>query len=316
MNRLTIIMLTAAVVVLALVPLAGSTYLLYLATQIIIFVLFATSLNLLVGYGGLISFGHAAFFAIGGYSSAILLKTFEIPVMFALPGGMVITAVLSGVIGYFCVRLTAYYFSMLTLAFGQLVWAVAFKWRGVTGGDDGLLRIAIPDWLSTPTSFYLFCLVIVVVAMAALWVVAHSPLGRTMMAIRENETRAGFLGVSTRRIQLIAFVISGTFAGLAGGLFAMFNRSIFPNSAWWLQSAEVLIMVVLGGIGSFFGPAIGAVTLILLNRVTLQLTEFWPALLAIILIVTLFFFPNGIAGLFGSRRALDVETRRKEGSDA
>jgi branched-chain amino acid transport system permease protein len=178
------------------------------------------------------------------------------------------------------------------------------------------LRIAIPDWLSTPTSFYLFCLVIVVVAMAALWVVAHSPLGRTMMAIRENETRAGFLGVSTRRIQLIACVISGTFAGLAGGLFAMFNRSIFPNSAWWLQSAEVLIMVVLGGIGSFFGPAIGAVTLILLNRVTLQLTEFWPALLAIILIVTLFFFPNGIAGLFGSRRALDVETRRKEGSDA
>lgn len=311
MNRLTFSLLVASVLLMALVPLAGSTYLLYLATQILIFVLFATSLNLLVGYGGLISFGHAAFFAIGGYSCAILLRSYGVPVVFALPGAMVITAALSVVIGYFCVRLTAYYFSMLTLAFGQLVWAVAFKWRGVTGGDDGFLRITIPGWLSTPTSFYLFCLVVVVIAMAALWVVAHSPLGRTMMAIRENEVRAGFLGVNTRRIQLIAFALAGTFAGLAGGLFAMFNRSIFPNSAWWLQSAEVLIMVVLGGIGSFFGPAVGAVTLILLNRLTLQLTEYWPALLAIILIVTLFFFPNGIAGFFGARKAPGMDDEQQ-----
>lgn len=287
---------------LIIVPFFGSTYLTYLATQILIFVLFATSLNLLIGYGGLISFGHAAYFAIGGYSCAILLRTYGVPVPLALPASMLITAATSAVIGFFCVRLTVQYFSMLTLAFGQLIWAIAFKWRAVTGGDDGFLRVLPPSWLASPTSFYIFSAVIVVIAMTALWIIVHSPFGRTMMAIRENETRAGFLGIATRRIQLIAFILAGTFGGLAGGLFAMFNRSIFPVSAWWLQSAEVLIMVVLGGIGSFFGPAIGAIALILLNRFTLQVTEYWPTLLAVILILTLFFLPNGIAGLFNSKR--------------
>jgi branched-chain amino acid transport system permease protein len=311
MNRNTIIALVVLIALMAMVPLTGSTYFIYLATQIAIFVLFATSLNLLVGYGGLVSFGHAAFFAIGGYSCAVLLQTLGLPLLLALPGAMLLTAVLSTIIGFFCVRLTAYYFSMLTLAFGQLVWAVAFKWRAVTGGDDGFLRIVTPDWLATPTRFYFFSLVVVIAAMAVLWIVAHSPLGKTMMAIRENETRAGFLGIKTRQVQLIAFTIAGAFAGLAGGLFALFNRSIFPNSAWWLQSAEVLIMVVLGGTGSFFGPLVGAVTLILLNRLTLQVTEFWPALLAVILIVTLFFFPKGIAGFFGAKGGVASEPKEK-----
>lgn len=292
----------AAAVVLALLPLADSLYLTYLGTQILIFILFATSLNLLIGYAGLVSFGHAAFFALGGYSCAILLRSHDIPLLLALPAAIVVTALLAGIIGYFCVRLSAYYFSMLTLAFGQLIWAVAFKWRAVTGGDDGFLRILAPSWIGTPSSFYLFTLLIVMLGMMAMWVVTQSPLGRTLVSIRENETRAEFLGVDTKRIQLVAFVLAGVFAGIAGALFAMFNRSIFPNSAWWLQSAEVLIMVVLGGMHNFLGPAIGAVALILLGRLTLEITVYWPALLAVILIVTLFFFPNGIAGLFGTRR--------------
>lgn len=295
------VILTAAAA-LALLPLAGSLYLTYLGTQILIFILFATSLNLLIGYAGLVSFGHAAFFALGGYSCAILLRTHELPLVVALPAAVVLTAVLAAAIGYFCVRLSTYYFSMLTLAFGQLIWAVAFKWRDVTGGDDGFLRVLAPSWIGTPSSFYLFCLAVVMLGMLALWVITRSPLGRVLVAIRENEVRADFLGVDTRRIRLIAFVLAGAFAGVAGALFAMFNRSIFPNSAWWLQSAEVLIMVVLGGMHSFLGPAIGAVALIVLGRLTLEITVYWPALLAVILIVTLFFFPNGIAGLFGARR--------------
>lgn len=302
MSRLHLSIIAAIIVALVILPLAGSTYIIYLATQILIFVLFATSLNLLIGYAGLVSFGHAAFFALGGYGCAILLRTYDLPVFVAIPASLVLTAAFSAVIGALCVRLTAYYFSMLTLAFGQLIWAVAFKWQAVTGGDDGFLRVISPSWIGTPTTFYLFTLLVVTIAMAALWVVAHSPFGRMLMAIRENEIRAGFLGVHTRRIQLIAFTLAGTFAGLAGALFAMFNRSIFPNSAWWLQSAEALIMVVLGGMNSFFGPAAGAVALILLGRLTLEITVYWPALLAVILIVTLFFFPNGIAGLFGARR--------------
>lgn len=302
MRRTGFLVIPIAAAVLALLPLTGSLYLTYLGTQILIFILFATSLNLLIGYAGLVSFGHAAFFALGGYTCAILLRSHDVPLLLALPASIVVTAVLAGIIGYFCVRLSTYYFSMLTLAFGQLIWAVAFKWRAVTGGDDGLLRIIAPSWIGTPTSYYLFTLILVTLAMMALWVVTQSPLGRTLVSIRENETRAEFLGVDTKRIQLVAFVLAGVFAGIAGALFAMFNRSIFPNSAWWLQSAEVLIMVVLGGMNSFFGPAIGAVALILLGRLTLEITVYWPALLAVILIVTLFFFPNGIAGLFGSRR--------------
>lgn len=302
MARFGFIAIPIAAALLALVPLSASTYLIYLVTQILIFVLFATSLNLLIGYGGLVSFGHAAFFALGGYGCAILLRTYGLPLAVALPAALVLTAAFSAVIGYFCVRLSTYYFSMLTLAFGQLVWAVVFKWRGVTGGDDGFLRVLAPAWIDTPASFYLFCLAVVTLGMLALWVITQSPLGRTLVAIRENETRAGFLGVPTRRIQLIAFILAGTFAGLAGALFAMFNRSIFPDSAWWLQSAEVLIMVVLGGMHNFFGPALGAAALILLGRLTLEITVYWPALLAIILIITLFFFPNGIVGLFGRGR--------------
>lgn len=302
MRRTGFLVIPIAAAVLALLPLTGSLYLTYLGTQILIFILFATSLNLLIGYAGLVSFGHAAFFALGGYSCAILLRSHDVPLMLALPAAIVVTAVLAGIIGYFCVRLSAYYFSMLTLAFGQLIWAVAFKWRDVTGGDDGFLRILAPSWIGTPASFYLFTLFIVMLGMIAMWVVTQSPLGRTLVSIRENETRAEFLGVDTKRIQLVAFVLAGVFAGIAGALFAMFNRSIFPNSAWWLQSAEVLIMVVLGGMHNFLGPAIGAVALILLGRLTLEITVYWPALLAVILIVTLFFFPNGIAGLFGTRR--------------
>jgi branched-chain amino acid transport system permease protein len=312
MSRNHLLILGAVLLLLLLVPLTANTYLIYLATQILIFILFATSLNILVGYGGLVSFGHAAFFAIGGYSCAILLRTYGVPLFLAIPSAMLITAVMSAVLGYFCVRLTSHYFSMLTLAFGQLVWAVAFKWREVTGGDDGFLRVMLPDFIGTPSTFYFFTFVIVVVAMAALWVVAHSPFGRTLMAIRENETRAGFLGVNTKLIQLIGFVLAGSFAGLAGTLYALFNRSIFPVTAWWLQSAEVLIMVVLGGIGSFFGPAIGAAALILLNRFALQVTEYWPALLAVVLIATLFFFPKGIVGLFGARRSVKKNASREE----
>lgn len=302
MWRSSYLLVLAGAAVLALVPLTGSTYLTYLFTQILIFILFATSLNLLIGYSGLVSFGHAAYFALGGYVCAILLRTYDVPLLLAMPAAMLITAAFAAVIGFFCVRLTSYYFAMLTLAFGQLVWAIVFKWRSVTGGDDGFLRILAPSWIGTPATFYLFTLVVVTLCMLAMWVVAHSPLGRTLVAIRENEIRAGFLGVHTRRIQLIAFILAGTFASAAGALFGMFNRSILPNSAWWLQSAEVLIMVVLGGMNSFFGPALGAIALILLGRLTLEITVYWPALLAIVLMVTLFFFPNGIAGLFGARR--------------
>ncbi len=291
----------ALAAVFLLLPLSGDLYFIYLVSEILIFALFALSLNLLLGHAGLISFGHAAYFAIGAYACAIMLTTLKWPFWGSFAGAIALSAAAALLIGYFCVRLTRIYFAMLTLAFAQLVWALAFKWDDVTGGDTGFIGVAVPAFLDTPTSFYYFNLVVVAVSAAALWVAVHSAFGRMLVAVRENPTRAEFVGVDVRRMHLLAFVISGTFAGISGALFGLFNHSVFAESAWWTQSAEVLIMTILGGIHSFFGPALGAATLILLDRLTAEFTEYWPTVLAIILIAVLFLFPDGLIALFRPR---------------
>lgn len=284
---------------LALLPLTRDRYLIYLASEILVFGLFTLSFNLLLGFAGLVSFGHAAYFAIGAYVCAIFLTTLKLPLVVVLPAAVLVTGLAALLIGYFCVRLTAFYFAMLTLAFAQLVWAVAFKWRVVTGGDTGFIGVAVPTWLDGPTPFYYFALIVVALCGAALWLVAHSAFGRILIATRENAMRAEFVGVDVRRVQLLAFVISGTFSGVAGALFALFNHSVFTEIAWWTRSAQVLIMAILGGIHSFFGPAVGAAALIVLERVTTEYTQYWPTALAVILLAVLFLFPDGLIGLVG-----------------
>lgn len=291
---------------LLLLPVFGDKYFIYLFAEILIFALFALSFNLLLGYGGLLSFGHAAYFAIGAYACAILLTTLQWPFFFAFGAAIAISAISAAIIGYFCVKLTEIYFSMLTLAFGQLVWAIAFKWVNVTGGDTGFIGVAVPSFLGTPTSFFYFALVVVSVCAGLLWVIVNSAYGFTLQATRENRNRAEFIGVNVKRVQHVAFVLAGTFAGVAGALFTLFNHSVFVETAWWSTSAEVLIMSILGGIGSFLGPAIGAATLIILDRVTTEFTEYWPSVLALILLCVLFFFPEGLTG-FAKKRD------RKEG---
>ena len=229
---------------------------------------------------------------------AIFLTTLKLPFAVSFLGAVALSAAAALVIGYFCVKLTEIYFAMLTLAFAQLVWAVAFKWDDVTGGDTGFIGVAVPDFLSTPVSVYYFALATVALSGAALWMVVHSAFGRTLVAIRENPVRAEFIGVDVKRMHHLAFVVSGTFAGVAGALFTLFNRSVFSESAWWSQSAEVLIMTILGGVHSFIGPAIGAATLILLDRFISDFTEYWPTVLGLILLAVLFFFPEGLIGLF------------------
>ena len=288
----------ALAAVLLLMPLTRDLYYIYLFSEILIYALFALSFNLLLGHAGLVSFGHAAYFAIGSYTCAILLTTLKWPFFVSFTGAIALSAVAALVIGYFCVRLTAIYFAMLTLAFAQFVWALAFKLDDVTGGDTGFIGVAVPAYLDTPTSFYYFNLVVVALSAAALWFTVQSAFGRILAAVRENPARAEFVGVDVRRMHLMAFVISGTFAGVAGALFSLFNHSVFAESAWWTQSAHVLIMTILGGIGSFFGPALGAAVLILLDRITSEFTEYWPTVLGIILIVILFALPQGLIGLF------------------
>ncbi|MBT4504424.1 MAG: branched-chain amino acid ABC transporter permease [Gemmatimonadetes bacterium] len=284
-------------VALLCIPLLGSRYLVDLTTEIIIYALFALSLNVLIGYAGNVSFGHAAYFAIGGYSCAILLTTYQWPLWLSLPAAVGLSAGAALIIGYFCVRLTDIYFAMLTLAFSMLVWSAAFKWYQVTGGDDGFIGVRVPTLLEDRMAFYYFALGVVGLSVAALWRICHSAFGRTLVAVRENPLRTGFVGIDVRKMRLAAFVVAGTFAGIAGALFAMYNRGMYTESAFWTESAQVLIMTLLGGMYSFFGPALGAAVLYLLEVSINQYTEYWPAILGTLLILIVLFLPDGLAGL-------------------
>jgi branched-chain amino acid transport system permease protein len=297
------------------VPSLGSRFYTFLANDVIIWALFATSLNLLVGYTGLVSFGHAAYFGIGAYTTGILMKSVGAPFALALPAAGVFAAICALFFGFFCVRLTRIYFAMLTLAFAQIVWAVCFKWNEVTGGEQGMPEIPYPSfqWIDRVASmvpvlggyrtsdyYYFTCLIVVGACLWLLRRIVASPFGRMLTTIRENAERAEFIGVNVRRYELAAFVVAGTFAGLAGGLFGIFNRGVFPDFAYWTKSSEVLIMTLLGGMGTFYGPSIGALVLIWLNQQIISYTQYWPLILGTILILLLFVFPGGLAGAAGT----------------
>ena len=298
-----------------LVPAAGSRFYTFLANDVVIWALFATSLNLLVGYTGLVSFGHAAYFGIGAYTTGILMKKAGVTFLIAFPAAGVVAAAFALLFGFFCVRLTKIYFAMLTLAFAQIVWAICFKWNEVTGGEQGMPEIPYPsfDWVDRVavalpfvggyrTSEYFYFLTLVLVALS-FWIlrrIVASPFGRMLTTVRENPERAEFIGVHVRRYELAAFVLAGFFAGLAGGLFGIFNRGVFPDFAYWTKSSEVLIMTLLGGMGAFYGPALGALVLLWLNQQIISVTEYWPLILGSILVILLFVFPGGLAGAAGS----------------
>ena len=302
-NTVALLVLLAALCV----PALGSRFYTFLANDVVIWALFATSLNLLVGYTGLVSFGHAAYFGIGAYTAGILMKKAGVTFLIAFPAAGLVAGLFALLFGFFCVRLTKIYFAMLTLAFAQIVWAICFKWNEVTGGEQGMPEIPYPDlaWmerlpllreLRTSDHFYLLTVLLVALCLYILRIVVGSPFGRMLTTVRENAERAEFIGVHVRRYELAAFVLAGAFAGLAGGLFGIFNRGVFPDFAYWTKSSEVLIMTLLGGMGTFYGPAIGALVLILLNQQIVAYTEYWPFVLGTILVVLLFAFPGGIAG--------------------
>jgi branched-chain amino acid transport system permease protein len=306
---------TLIVFLLALwVPWLGSRYDTFLATQIAIYALFALSLNLLLGTTGLVSFGHVAYFGIGAYVCGILMKTLGVPFFLAFPAAGLGSGLFALVFGYFCVRLTKIYFAMLTLAFSQIVWAICFKWNDVTGGDQGLPDVPFPDlgWMTAlpgfshfriSEQFYFLVLVLVMLCVAALRRLVDSPFGRVLTTIRENPERAAFVGVNVRGYELAAFTVAGIFAGFAGALFGIFNRGVFADYVFWSKSADVMIMAILGGMQHFWGPAVGAAVVTLLNQQITSYTEYWPFFLGTILVVLLFGFPGGIMGaldaLFG-----------------
>jgi branched-chain amino acid transport system permease protein len=291
------------IVALAVAPLLLPAFFLQLLTEIAIVGLFATAFNLLMGFGGMVSFGHAAYFALGAYTAALLVKRVGVPLLLALPAAPIVAAAGALLFGVFIVRLTHTYFAMLSLAFAQIVFTVIFKWKALTGGDDGLLDVWPPSLLKSPVAYYYFTLLIVGVCVWALYAIVASPFGYALKAVRESPRRARYIGIDVRRQQLAAFVISGAFSGVAGGLFAFYNGSVFPDFAYFTKSFEPLVVALLGGVQSFFGPLAGALGFKILEwLVSRQWPVYWPLFLGSIVVVVIVLLPSGFVGLVGGRR--------------
>ena len=281
-----------------------------LATQVLIYGLFALGFNVLYGYTGLLSFGHAAYWGLGAYGTGIALAKLKLASVWgALGAGLVLAGVGGLIIGFFCLRRRGIYFAMLSLAFAQLLYFIAFHMADVTGGDDGLRGIRLPPIslpglslsLESSLSFYYFALVLVTLALLALKRILDSPFGAVLQAIRENSDRAVACGYDIRKIKLLSFVFSALFCGLAGGLEALRLAVVPVESLYWTTSGQVVIMTLLGGAGTFFGPFVGAATFLVLEDRLSVFTESWPLFIGLIFMAFVLFLPKGIWGTLLAR---------------
>ncbi|HKW91031.1 MAG TPA: branched-chain amino acid ABC transporter permease [Methylomirabilota bacterium] len=300
----------SAPVVLALVvlPFVVPTYQTVLLTYGLVFAIAALGFNLLLGYTGLLSFGHSAYFGVGAYAVAFVVKYLKIESMEVfLLGGMLASGVVAALFGVLCVRYTRIFFGILTLALSQVLWSLAFKFFWVTGGTDGL-RVPTPTLLGglvrvggdtfefLSHRYYFYVLAIFLVCVAVMWVIVHSPFGKALQAIRDNETRAEFVGVQVWHYRWVAFLISGIFTGLAGALWVPLNGLTTPDILHWSFSGKIVFFTVLGGFQTFFGPVIGAIIYNYLETYAVGHTVYWQMVLGIVLVVLVLALPAGIVG--------------------
>jgi branched-chain amino acid transport system permease protein len=283
-----------------------------LASRILVMGLAAMSLNFLLGYTGVLSFGHAAYFGLGGYGTAMAIRYLGWGSLPAMALGVVVAAVAAIVIGWLIVRRRGVYFAMVTIAFGQVFYFIAFRWSEVTGGDDGLTgwrRVPLDfgfaklDIAQNDKAFYYFVLAIFLVCVAAMARLIASPLGRSMIAIRENERRARFLGLRIESRIWLSFVISCFFVSIAGGLYALLNNFIDPRALRFDLSGNFVIMAVMGGMRSFWGPLLGAAIFVALQDFLSSRTENWMFLIGAVFVLVVRFFPRGLLGVLSARSA-------------
>ena len=294
---------------LILVPSLVGTYQLQLLTYGLISAIAALGFNLLLGYTGLLSFGHSAYFGFGAYTVAFVVqylgpRSMELYILIGIPS----VAMMSALLGYICVRHTRIFFGILTLALSQVLYSLALKLYWETGGSDGL-RVPRPALLlgllsfSGPRgfqqfipSYYYYVLAVFVVCVIVMWVIVHSPFGKTLQAIRDNEVRARFLGIRIRRFRWIAFLVSGTFTGLAGILWVPLNGLTTPDVLYWTFSGEIVFMALLGGFRNFTGPIVGGIVFTYLKTYAVATTEYWQLLLGVVLVTLVLVLPTGIVG--------------------
>jgi branched-chain amino acid transport system permease protein len=297
----------AALVLLLLVlaPLAANAfpYMPVLLVEILIAVLFATSLHFIMGPGGMHSFGHAAYFGLGAYGAALFLKVFALPMEVALVLGPLLAALGAIVFGWFSVRLSGVYLAMLTLAFAQIVWSVVFQWDAVTGGSNGILGLWPSPWLSSPIAYYYVTLFFATGGVLLMRRMLFAPLGSAMRAARDSSLRAEAIGIDVQRIQWASFVISSVFCGLAGSLYAFSKGNISPEVISVGRSVDGLVMVLLGGVQTLAGPLVGAPVFTWLQDTVARQTDYWQALLGAAILLLVIAFPQGIAGFVRERFA-------------
>jgi ABC-type branched-subunit amino acid transport system permease subunit len=283
----------------------ASPYLLILGVDVLIAVIFATSLHFIMGPGGMHSFGHAAYFGLGAYGAALLVKWLAVPMAVALIAAPLVALAGALLFGWFAVRLSGVYLAMLTLAFAQIVWALVFQWEALTGGSNGVIGIWPPPPFDKPWVYFLLTLVLATIGVLLLRRFLFAPFGYAMRAGRDSVLRAEAIGIDVKRIHWFGFAIAGCVCGIAGGLFAFAKGSISPETIHVSRSIDGLVMVLLGGIQTLTGPIVGASVFATLQDTVMRQTEYWRALLGIIILLLVLAFPQGIAGAFASlwRRA-------------
>jgi branched-chain amino acid transport system permease protein len=288
-------------------PAVLSEFYLTVLCEALVMAMLALSFNLLFGYMGQMSFGQAAFYGLGGYAVAMLMVKWQFNFWLSIAAGVVLAAIAGLIVGYFCVRLRGIYFAVLTLAFGQLIWTIVFKWHDVTGGDDGIQGVFPPDFLKSPSAYYYLILVVFLVSSWVIWKIIHSPFGHTIKAMRENSERTEFLGINIARYQLIAFVIAAALAGLAGAVWVPFYRSVAPSYLTWIKSGEPVMAAILGGPSVFLGPVLGTFVMTFFHAWVLGFTVYWPVVMGALILFIIFFLPGGILGF-----AIETLKERRE----
>ena len=305
-HRFKLVWLGAFIILLFILPLFSGDYLLYMVMQMAILCLLSYSVNLLLGNTGLLSFGQAGFYACGAYACGkVLLAGASL-----LPGiliGVAVAAIVAIILAFFCVRHTAIYFAMITLAFGMMIFSLTQKWVDFTGGDDGLIGIPRASLnffyifnikMDTIPAYYYFVIVATLIAIYILYRILNSPLGLIFQGIRDSETRVSFVGISVRKSRLICFTIAGIYAGLGGALLAPLEQTITPSASHWIASTDPIIATLLGGMYNFSGPIVGSVIYFLLKDIIVRLTMNWMLVLGIIIIILVLTFRGGVMGAF------------------
>lgn len=302
MTKKSFLIVAAAFVIFLLLPQFLPRFYIYLLAIIFVIGLLATSLNLVLGFGGMYQFHHGVFYGTGAYAAALIVTKGGLSFWLGFIAAPFVSGLLGLIMGLICIRLSKLYFGMLQIALGSLVWVLVYRWYSLTGGDDGIHGIALPDIIYSTQGGYYFTFIIASICLALMFVIVKSPFGRAFQAIRDNPERCEALGVNVRRHQLIGLVLAAIFAGIAGSLFVVVEGSVFPELLFWNLSLEVFIMCLLGGWFIFLGPLLGAAAIVTLRSFVSIYTDYWTTILGIMMMLLILFLPDGILGFFQKKK--------------